>query len=585
MQGRSQRWSVAPEHPAAADLAGRLKVSPILAQALLSRGLAEPDECRSFLQPNLKSLHEPHLIPGILRAAERIAVAIREKQRVIIYGDYDVDGITATTILWHAIKLLGGNVCYYIPHRVDEGYGLNSAAIAQIIEQGAQLIITVDCGITAIEPAQVAADRGVDLIITDHHHWHEGHLPNCHSVVHPRLPVEGQAAYPNPHLCGAGVAFKLAWQTALAHNGQSRVSAEFREFLIDAMALAALGTIADVVPLVGENRVLAHFGLTGLRASKLTGIRALIASASLSGLKLDSYDVGFKLAPRLNACGRMGHAALAVKMFTEATPEEAAEIAAYLETQNRARQSLERDIVSQAIAQLEERQFAPEKDFAIVLGSEKWHAGVIGIVAARLVEKYCRPTVMVAFTDDTGQGSARSIPGFHLAGALSACGEHLVAHGGHEMAAGLKVRRENFDAFRDAFADHARRNIQPAMMIPQLNLDAAVNLGQLSEALVNDLHRLGPFGNGNVRPLFCFRDIQIAAPPRVCGKESKHLQIMIRQGNARMKCIAWGQADLAGQLKTGTPIELAAEPTINDFSGFRSVELVVKDLRATESSR
>ena len=585
MQGSvlSRRWSIAKEHPLAGELAAKLKVSTLIAQALLNRGMSDTDTCREFLQPNLKLLHEAAGIAGIRAAANRIARAIRDYELIVIYGDYDVDGITATTILWHAIKLLGGDVGYYIPHRVEEGYGLSASAITQVIEgtagqPPAKLIVTVDCGVTAVEPAKIARERGVDLIITDHHQWHQGELPDCCAIVHPRLTEDGLPPYPNPNLCGAGVAFKLAWQTGLEMTGSARVSPEFRTFLIEATALAALGTIADVVPLVAENRTLAHFGLSGLRASKLNGIRALIESAALTGQALDSYHVGFCLAPRLNACGRMGHAALAVKMMTEASPDEAKEIADFLETQNRARQAMERSILEQALAQLEARGFSADRDRAVVLGSDDWHPGVIGIVAARLVDRLCRPTIMVAMNNGCGQGSGRSVAGFHLADALSACSTHLLSHGGHEMAAGLKVQRENFEPFREAFCEYARVKVQPEMMMPELKMEAVAPLGQMTEALLADLDRLGPFGQGNRKPLFCFRDVQVAATPKVVGKNGDHLQLLIKQGNTRMKCIAFKQGALADRLKPGMEIELAAEPTLNEFNGWRSVELDVKDL-------
>lgn len=578
------RWNLSPQHPGAQELANRLKVSQLLAQALLSRGLSEEADCRLFLQPSLKALHEPSTMPGITTAAERIARAMRDRERIVIYGDYDVDGITATAILWHAIRLLGGDVGYYVPHRIDEGYGLNAQAVAQLIEQGARLIVTVDCGVTAIDAAQVVMDRGADLIITDHHQFDAQRLPQCTAIVHPRLPVEGQAAYANPHLCGAGVAFKLAWQTAKALTGNPRVQPEFREFLVEATALAALGTIADVVPLVGENRVLAHYGLSGLRESKLTGIRALIASAALTGRQLDSYHVGFCLAPRLNACGRMGHAQLAVKMLTEANEAEALETATYLEEQNRARQVMERAILDQALAQLDAAGSAAEQEHAVVLASDQWHAGVIGIVAARLVERFCRPTVLISLTDGQGQGSARSIPGFHLANALAACSAHLISHGGHEMAAGLKIKREEFDPFRAAFNDYARRHVDAAMMQPQLQLEAPARLGDMTEALVADLQRLGPFGNANRRPIWLFRDVQLALAPRVVGKTGQHLQLLVKQGDMRMKCIAFGLARVADKLTPGASLELAAEPMINQFNGRRSVELEVKDLRMPQEA-
>lgn len=589
---RKRRWTIAEAHPAAAELAEKLRTSPVVAQVLLNRGLSEFDACRQFLYPSLKTLHDPAGIPNLTRAAERVARAIREREKIVIYGDYDVDGITATSILWHAIRILGGEAEFYIPHRIDEGYGLNADALRQICDNGAKLIVTVDCGVTAIEPARVAAERGVDLIVTDHHEWKEaGHgteggvhdatpeLPDCYAVVHPRLP--GQTPYPNPHLCGAGVAFKLAWGIGqqMAGGGGERVSEEFRQFLIEATALAALGTIADVVPLVGENRILAHFGLTGLKASKLTGLRALIASAGLTGQKLDSYHVGFLLAPRLNACGRMGHAQLAVEMLTRADAAKAQEIADYLEQQNRARQNLERRILEQAIEQIEQLGMDSEDCRGLVLGLEGWHPGVIGIVASRIVDRYHRPTVMVALNNGTGQGSARSIAGFHLARALAECSSCLDSHGGHEMAAGLKLRTERFEEFREAFCAHATRVITPEMLQPQLYIDCIAELRQINAGLIQDLKRLGPFGQGNRRPMIACRGLEVAAPPRRMGKTGDHLQIMVRQGNSQMKCIAFNYASVIDRLTPGTRIDAAVEPTLNEFNGYTTVELEVKDLQ------
>ena len=611
---RPKRWNLAPPHPAAAELAGRLKTSPVVAQVLLNRGVGDADACQDFLRPSLKCLHDPAGIPGLARAAERIARAIRDGERIVIYGDYDVDGITATAILWHACRALGGRADFYIPHRIDEGYGLNADAIAQLCADGANLIITVDCGVTAIEQTKIARDRGVDLIVTDHHEWKEveaerrsdgatkgedaidtasssfasvppslrrsvAALPDCHAVVHPRLPHEdGSPAYANPALCGAGVAFKLAWGVGLAMTGGSKVGDEFRAFLIDATALAALGTIADVVPLVGENRVLAHFGLGGLTKTRLTGIRALIESAGLTGQDLDSYDVGFKLAPRLNACGRMGHARLAVEMLTSADAAKAREIADYLEQQNRQRQAMERKILNEAEAMIAADGSADDGSCALVLGREEWHPGVIGIVASRLVDRYHRPAVMVALNNGHGQGSARSIAGFHLARALAACGEHLETYGGHEMAAGLRVRTEKFGDFRAAFCAHATTAIAPHQLVPELTLDGVADLRQVTHALVVDLQRLGPFGHGNRKPLLCCRGVTVAAPPRRVGKSGDHLQLTVRQGDTTLKCIAFGCAPLDAKLTPGTTIDLAVEPTLNEFNGRTNVELEVKDV-------
>ncbi|MEO7156942.1 MAG: DHH family phosphoesterase [Vicinamibacterales bacterium] len=632
---RPKRWIIAPPNDRAQELADRLKTSTVIAQVLLNRGFAEADACSKFLRPSLKCLHEPELIPNLTKASQRIARAIAAREKIVIYGDYDVDGITATSILWHAITLLGGDVDFYIPHRIDEGYGLNASAMGEIIDAGAKLIVTVDCGVTAIEPASVARARGVDLIITDHHEWHlcaggsgdVPSLPDCYTIVHPRLSHDDDhnaADYPNPSLCGAGVAFKLAWGIGIAAGGSPRVSPEFRQFLVEATALAALGTIADVVPLVDENRILAAFGLGGLKASKLVGIQALIESANLTGQKLDSYHVGFLLAPRLNACGRMGHAREAVEMLTRADHARAIEIATYLEAQNKERQAMERSILDAAIAQVEEQKLDGDHCRAIVLAGEGWHPGVIGIVASRIVDRFCKPTIIVAFPSPAdgirpadgdpadaaespatrpvhqhasitrpqsptrlqspsagliGQASGRSIAGFHLARALEACGEHLESFGGHEMAAGLKVKPENFDAFRAAFCAYAMKTIAPDLLVPVLKLDGEAELRQVTAALVTDLQRLGPFGHGNRKPLFCSKGLQVTAIPRRVGKTGNHLQLSVRQGNNTMKAIAFGAGDLFDKLKPGVLIDLAFEPTINEWNGNKNVELEVKDLQ------
>jgi single-stranded-DNA-specific exonuclease len=365
----------------------------------------------------------------------------------------------------------------------------------------------------------------------------------------------------------------------LAVCGADRVDASFREYLVEATALAALGTIADVVPLVGENRIMAHWGLGGLKKSQLHGIQALIASANLTGQQLDSYHVGFLLAPRLNACGRMGHAREAVEMLTKADAARAAEIAGYLEKKNRERQAMERQILEQALEQVTLNKFDQDDCRAIVLGGEGWHAGVIGIVASRIVDRMHRPTIMIATTNGHGQGSGRSIPGFNLARALEACGQHLEAFGGHEMAAGLKIQTENLAAFRAAFCEHATTVLSPEMMVPELQLECLAELNSLTDALVKDLKRLGPFGHGNRKPLICCRGLTIAGPPRRVGKTGDHLQLYVKQGAASMKCIAFNFGGMIEQLRTGTVVDLAVEPQINEYMGRTSVELEVKDLQ------
>lgn len=584
-----KRWTIAEPHLLAPELASRLRCSSVVAQILASRGFTDAEEARAFLSPSLKFLHDPAGIGGLSRAAERIARAVVAKEKIVVYGDYDVDGITATSILWHAITRLGGVVEYYIPHRIEEGYGLNADAVAEICDAGAKLIVTVDCGVTAIEPVKVAVERGVDIIVTDHHEWKHADdgvaplLPPAYEIVHPRLPIAGQEPYANPNLCGAGVAFKLAWGIGQAVSGGNKVTDDFRDYLLNATAFAALGTIADVVPLVGENRILAAFGLGGLKSSKLQGIRALIESAQLTGQKLDSFHVGFLLGPRLNACGRMGHARLAVEMMTVATAERATEIADYLEAQNKDRQATEKKIVDAAVEQVKSQKLDSDGNCAIVLAGEGWHPGVIGIVASRIVDKFHRPAVIIALADGIGAGSCRSIPGFHLAKALTACGEHLVSYGGHEMAAGLKVKTENLEAFREAFCKHAATLISAEMLQPELKLDVEADLKQIDLGLVKDLARLGPFGNGNRKPLLVCRRLEIAQPPKRVGKTGDHLQITFKQPGKLMKGIAFGMGPLADTLRVGMNVEVAAEPTINEFNGYTNVELMVKDIRVVES--
>ncbi|MGF1632545.1 MAG: single-stranded-DNA-specific exonuclease RecJ [Phycisphaerae bacterium] len=584
------RWHLPPADPLAGDLARALDIPALLGQLLVNRGIADVEAGRQFLQPSLRHLHDPACIPNVEQAAERLAEAVRRREKVVVFGDYDVDGITAAGILWHALTLLGGDVRCYVPHRVEEGYGLNTPAIEQLCDEGAQLIVTVDCGITAIGPAAAAKARGVDLIVTDHHEFATPeagdntagpHLPDCFAVVHPRLAGD----CPNPHLCGAGVAFKLAWELGRAMAGGGKVSEAFRAFLVEATALAALGTIADVVPLVGENRTIARYGLGGLKESTLRGVRALIASAGLETKRLDSYHVGFLLAPRLNAAGRMGHAKLAVEMFTTADEPRAEEIATYLEEQNRDRQATERQIVAEAVKQVELTGLDDPSHHAIVVAGDGWHVGVVGIVASRLVDRFHKPAVVIGMNQDgTGAGSARSIPGFDLASALACCTEHLASHGGHEMAAGLKVRRANLMAFQEAFSAVAAERLEAHQLVPTLRADAEAGLDDVTEPLVTAIDRLGPFGNANPKPLLVVRGVKLTAPARSCGKTNDHLQLRIKQGRTFMKCIAFGLGNLARHLNTGDELDLAVRPQINEWNGTRSVELEVVDLAVVDGS-
>ncbi len=483
-----REWIIAAPHAQRAALADEAGVSPLLAQLLLARGVTSAADVRSFLNPEPKTLLPPDALPGTVDAAARLHAAAKNKRRIVIYGDYDVDGVTATAILWHALRLDGADVSFYIPSRLEEGYGLNREALEQLAADGAQLIITVDCGITAVAEANRARELGIELIITDHHQPGD-EPPPADAIVHPTACGDS----PNPHLSGAGVALKVAWALGQQVGGAQRVNPDFRTFLQDALALTALGLIADVVPLLGENRVLCTIGLQRLRQSTNPGLRALLEVAGLNERKrLDDYDVGFMIAPRLNAVGRMGHARLAVELFTRANPHRAREIATTLDAHNRQRQNLERSITKQAIERVSELGFDRDSRRAIVLADADWHPGVIGIVAARLVDRFHRPTFLIALNGDVGQGSGRSVRHFPLHEALHRCADHLISHGGHAMAAGIKVHADHLDQFTDAFLAEADRRLTPADLRPRLHLDDEVTLAALTSPTVTSIMSMAP---------------------------------------------------------------------------------------------
>jgi len=575
-----KEWVLSPPWSDRTAVARELSISPVLAQVLHNRGLTQSDAIRSFLGPRLADLRGPESLPNALVAAERIFHAARSGRKIVLYGDYDVDGITGVAILWHAIRMAGGHAEYYIPKRLEEGYGLNCEAVSGLAQDGAELIISVDCGVTALEAAAIARQRGVELIITDHHAPAtdadgKETLPADTLIVHPAL---GDSVT-NRDLSGAGVAFKLAWAIGQLVAGDRRVTPEFRDFLVDATGLAALGLIADVVPLLDENRIIAYFGLQGLPGSRIPGVKALIEAASLSGAKLTGYDIGFKIAPRLNAIGRMGHALLAVEMLTRADTDEARRIARNLEQHNSARRTLERRIAAEAREMVRATGQDGDGTRAIVLASPDWHAGVIGIVAARLVDEFARPAVLIALDNGTGQGSARSIPGFHLHAALTACRSHLTSCGGHAMAAGLRIDTAKFDAFKAAFHDHAAQRVTSGDLRPRLKIDDEVPLAALDEKLVQDLGRMEPFGCGNPAPRLATTWLEVVGEPRAVGANADHLQVTLRQDGLMRKGIAFGMAKHRGTLSDHRRCRVAFQPIVNEYNGRRTVEMQIQDFQ------
>ncbi len=580
IQGLRRRWRVRAATPEAAELGDAMDVPSLVGQLLWQRGVRDADAGRQFLAPKLTDLHDPKNLAGVDKAAKRLADALRHEETVAIYGDYDVDGVTGLAILYHMLKAAKNEaeILRYVPHRVDEGYGVNAEAVAKLADAGAKVIVTVDCGITACEPAKAAAERGVDLIITDHHEMADA-LPEAYCLVHPRLENDDGGTYPFADLCGAGVALKLAWHFARVWCGSDRVAEVFRELLIDLLPLAALGTVADVTPLVGENRIITTFGLQRIKRTRFPGLSALIDTADLRSEKVDSYHVGFVLGPRLNACGRMGHAKEAVKLLTDAKGEDARQIALMLNRENENRRATEKEILQQARRMVADGGYDQPDSPVIVLGHEDWHPGVIGIVCSRLVDLYHRPVVLLNTANGMATGSARSIPGFNICQALAACAEHLETFGGHAMAGGLKLRPENLDAFRDALADCARAELTEDDLTPGLDLDAEVTLDHVSQSVGETLERLEPFGCGNPTPTLLVRGVTLDREPETVGREGAHLVVLLKQGERMIRCIAWRQGELVGQLTPGQSLDIACQIKLNRWKDRVRVEAVIEDMR------
>jgi single-stranded-DNA-specific exonuclease len=575
-------------HPHDAERIGHMErsagVSPIIAQLLVARGVTCPDAARQFLDPKLTALRDPETLPGVPQAAERIMAAVADKRRIVIYGDYDADGVTATALLYRCLSLLGANVGYYIPSRFDEGYGLNDDALRTIAAGGAKLVITVDCGIASVREAQTARELGLELVITDHHAFGL-QLPEAAALVHPQLPGH---SYPFAGLCGAGVAFKLAWALCQHASGAKRVSERMKAFLMQAVGLAAIGTVADVVPLVDENRVLVAHGLNSLKHQPTVGLAAMMRVAELSDKPvLSSEDIAFTIGPRLNAAGRLGQAQLAVELLATDSPERAQALAEYLHELNNSRGSLERSIMLAASKQAKEF-FDPDGDAALVLADHDWHAGVIGIVAGRLVEKFHRPVIVISLDKlgvKPGQGSARSVPGLNLHEVLAACSHHLVSHGGHAAAAGLKVEEANLAAFRADFCEQVARTIKPECRVAELSIDAETPLASLTLNIVEQLERLAPFGNGNTRPLLATSGVELAQPPKRMGEGGRHVSLTLRHHGATARAVAFGQGDWADEMAAlDGPISVAYRPVVNHFRGRRSVDLHLVDWKPARAA-
>ena len=583
MRHPPKAWHLLPHDRALIERLGeQLRVFPIVAQLLLNRGLSDGESARRFLDSPFKALHEPSLLPGVSDAAERLHAAISQGCRICIYGDYDVDGLTGTVILWQALQLLGGQATYYVPHRLEEGYGLNCEALRQIAASGVSIVVTVDCGISSIQEAEEAKRLGIELIVTDHHEP-RSQLPDAAVVVHPRLPGTN---YPFGCLSGSGVAFKLAWALCQKASGATKVTPQLREFLLDSVALAAMGMVADFVPLLDENRIFVRHGLSRLWQTKSPGLTALLQAAGLQERsRLLASDISFSLAPRLNAAGRLGCARLVVDLLTTNCTKRAGELARFLDTQNQERQQIERRILAEA------REMLTNGDLnhspVIVLASREWHAGVIGIVAGRLAEAHARPVLMIALRDEPAPslGSGRSVPGFALHEALSACADGLISHGGHAAAAGFKIPSSRVDDFRRQLKEFAERIIvNPSP--PRLTIDAEIPLDTLTHGCVEAITRLEPFGAGNPRPLFLTGPVRVVGEPRGVGKGERHLRFRVQQNQTALPAIGFNLAERASELMSDSgQCCVVFSPSFNDWQGYRSVQLEVVDFQPGVKAR
>jgi single-stranded-DNA-specific exonuclease len=567
---------VRPGDPAAAEaLARAVGISPMSAQILIHRGLTDGAAARDFLRPQIGRLRDPYEIPGMGAAIERLAGALARGETIGIFGDYDVDGVSGTALMTRALRLLGSDPPAYIPHRTQEGYGMNEAGLQVLADRGVRLLVTIDTGTTAHGPIARARELGMDVIVLDHH-APDAALPDGAVVVNPML-----AESPNP-LASVGVCFKTVW--ALAHR-TLRAPADLErlaQLMPTALALATLGTVADVCPLLGDNRILVGLGLEHLRDRPSVGLAALRRTAGLEGRALSAADVAFRLAPRLNAAGRMLNAAWALELLLTEDESRAGQIAAELEMANRKRQQTEDEILKDATARIEASGEA-QRERILVLADERWHSGVVGIVAARLVERYARPVFLIGLDGAQGRGSARTVAGFNLKEAIGQCADLLVSGGGHAQAGGLTIRREKIESFAERMRAIGRERLRPEDLVPTCPIDLELSLEQIGPGFMRELERMEPFGIGNPRPVFCARGVRVAGAPRLMGRDGRHLMFFAAQGGASLRAVGWQMADQLEALTRAERLDLAFTLESNTWQGQTNLELIVKDLRALDS--
>jgi single-stranded-DNA-specific exonuclease len=556
----AKKWRLKPANPdLQAELVAALKISPVVIQLLINRGIIDPDQIRSFLNASLKDLHDPFLLKDMDKAVARLQQARAAGETVLVYGDYDVDGVTSTAVVYRLLKKLGIKAMSYIPHRMDEGYGLNVEIVPLARQWGVALLITVDCGVTAAEEVKALKDAGIDTIVIDHHEP-EGAVPEAVAVIDPKQP---NCSYSCKDLAGVGLAAKFV----------QAVEGEFPLYDLD---LVTLGTIADVVPLKGENRIIARHGLPRIASSSKAGVQALIEAARVRGKDMTPHIVGFSLGPRLNAAGRMGSAGTSLELLLCDDPSNAAALVQALEVHNRDRQRMQSSVVDEAV-DIIEGGGALSGDKIIVVHKEGWHKGVLGIAAAKITEKYGRPAIVISVEDGLGTGSARSVEGFHLNEALAHCAEMLEGFGGHKRAAGLRVKDHMIADLRarlNSFAENVFADGVPDVV---LEVDLQLPLAMVSMDLVDLIASLEPFGEGNPAPLFATRRLMVKSKPQVMGKDT--LKFWVTDGRESVSVVGFGMGADFGHLRMGQAVDIVYTIGIDDWNKAPQAQIMLKDLR------
>lgn len=556
-------WRIkAPNADVQENLASALNISRVTAQLLANRGITDPKTAKEFLNSSLASCHDPMLLKDMDKAVARIKKAVSAGEKILVYGDYDVDGMTSVALLLSALKALGADAVSYIPNRIEEGYGLNLPAIKKVERIGATLIITVDCGIGSFKEIEFAKSLNIDVIVTDHHEIMDGRVPDACAVIN---PMQAECRYPFKHLAGVGVAYKLV--KALYEN-----TPHIAEDFLD---LVSLGTVADVAPLVGENRILTKHGLDELNRKDRVGLSALMDVAGLTDKDISAGHIGFALGPRINAMGRVGSPEKALELLLSNDRAEAMKLARMLDAENRNRQKIEAKIVDEAIAKVErEVNFKDHK--VIVLASEGWHPGVIGIVSSRIVEKYYRPVILISLDGKLGKGSGRSVEGFHLFDYLFKCKDLLAGFGGHELACGVTIEKDKIDEFRDRLNNEAAKDLRGEAFSRGLDIDMDVPLDMITEDVIREMDALAPFGNENPRPVLSSTNLIVKDGPRQIGKNG--FKLWVTNNKVTCEAVSFGRGSLISPQR-GSGVDLAYIPSINDWQGVQSIQLELRDIK------